>query len=191
MKKSVIIAILGAAGFAVSSYGQGIIQFDTYSGHFNGGSIAPVSYLGGAVVPDGVVSAELYYALGTVADPVSGVADSITTAISGAFTALPASITLVGNGGYIQGPQVQIQNYTTGPITFEIAFSAPGFAGRSGSFTESSINSVGLPVTYFGDNGPGPGQMLLAPVSVPEPTTLALAGLGGLATLIGLRRKQA
>ena len=32
---------------------------------------------------------------------------------------------------------------------------------------------------------------LLRGLAVPEPTTLALAGLGGLASLVALRRKQA
>jgi hypothetical protein len=193
MKKSVVIAVLGAAGFAVSSYGQGVIQFDTYAGSYNGGSIAQVSQLaGGAVVADGIFSGELYYAFGTVSDPVSATAASITQAISAQFTALPSSVTAV-IGGYIQdGTQVQIPGYTatTGPITFEIGFvGSNGQIGRSGSFTESSINVLGVPATTFGANGPGPGQMLVA--SVPEPTTLALAGLGGLASLIALRRKQA
>lgn len=195
MKKSVIIAVLGAAGFAVSSYGQGVIQFDTYAGSYNSGNISQVTYFNGAsagsVVPDGSFYGELYYALGTVSDPVGATAASITAAISPSFTAIASSITPVINGYIQDGTQLQIANYTSGAITFEIEVynSAGTFVGRSGAFTESSINLLGVPATTFGSNGSGPGQMLVA-TSVPEPTTLALAGLGGLASLVALRRKQ-
>jgi len=191
MKKSVIIAVLGAVGLAVSSYGQGIIQFDTYAGSYNGGSISQVKYLGGAIVPDGSFTATLYYSLGTVSDPVDTTAASILSPINAAFIALPLSLTQVING-WIQDPnQVLIPTYpsTGGPVTFEIVMTGQGWSGRSGSFTESVINQSSAPGTTFGANGPGPGQMFVAPV--PEPTTLALAGLGGLASLVAFRRKQA
>jgi len=202
MKKSVIIAALGMAAAVASSYGQGYIAFNTYVA--NAGAGASTSYFntfsGGPLVGStvsGAFSAELYYALGTVSDPVNlGQAASIMSPVTG-LTAIPSSTTAFdSNGdGWFQGGTVTIPGYSTGAVTFEIVatgtINGHAFVGRSGSFTESTIaNSLSAPLTAFGDNGPGPVNFFVATV-VPEPTTLALAGLGGLASLVALRRKQA
>jgi hypothetical protein len=87
-----------------------------------------------------------------------------------------------------------IPGYAGGLISFEIeAFNGTTIAnssirGRSGSFTMTSIaDSIIVPITAFGDNGqPMPDFVL----GVPEPATLALAGLGGLMSLAVFRRKQ-
>jgi PEP-CTERM motif len=147
----------------------------------------------------------LYYAIGTVSDPVNGNPSSLPTGLTdlGVFTGYDNSGGAVGAPGlgYFDGATVQIPGYTTGPITFEIvAFNGSSytsadttFRGRSGSFTESSIQTLGNPVTILGDNtiGGQPAFSVASVAPVPEPTTLALAGLGGLASLVALRRKQA
>ena len=193
MKKVIVMSVLGLAASVATSYGQGIILFDTYistpqvlTTYFNGPSAG--STIGTAF------SAELYYALGTVTDPVDATAGSIASPVSGAFTALPASISQVfGDGSVQDGNNVQIAAYGSGAISFEILYTGTvggvTYSGRSGAFTESKINVLGQPVTAFGDNGPFVQSISVA--AVPEPTTLALAGLGGLASLIALRRKQA
>jgi len=61
----------------------------------------------------------------------------------------------------------------------------PGYA--TASLTGFGIVPQAVLVAGF-MNG-GPTELTLSPV--PEPTTLALAGLGGLASLVALRRKQA
>jgi hypothetical protein len=192
MKKTIIIAVLGAAGFAASSYGQGAISFDTYAGvsgafpvYFNGANA-------GQTIGSGF-TAQLYYALGTVTDPVNNSdAASIMSSVGGAFTSIATSPVLP-NGSVQDGNGVIISAYSSGPISFEILFTGTvggvDYSGRTGAFTESSILTSG-PLSYFGDNGPGvPASFVAAPV--PEPTTLALAGLGGLASLVAFRRKQA
>jgi hypothetical protein len=191
MKKSIFIAVLGVAASVASSYGQGYIAFNSYSANTGNGAIALAA---DGVTPLNGYTADLYFALGTVTDPVNG---DWKSPVSGAFT----DVGLVGvtyANGYIFGPTAILPGYSTGPISFEVvAFNGSSyldpsttFRGRSGAFTESTIaNSASSPVTFFGDNGPGMPNFQVAPV--PEPTTLALAGLGGLASLVAFRRKQA
>jgi PEP-CTERM motif len=187
MKKSILIAILGVTASAATSFGQGYIAFTSYLA--NGGAGALTTFQGSSTPVPGTFSAELYYALGTVSDPVNGNPGS---PVSGLFTAVPGSITLydASNDGYFQGGTAILPTYASGAISFEVvAFGPAGAFGRSGAFTESIIaSSASAPVTNFGDNGTGMPSFV---VPVPEPTTLALAGLGGLASLVALRRKQA
>jgi PEP-CTERM motif len=203
MKKNVIASILGVAGLvglAASSYGQGSVIFNTY----NSTGYYPVTYSAAAQTALSVglgagpnVSVELGYFLGTTANPAN-------------FTLLASTIQAVGttpqaiNGtgpvvaGYIQGGGVTIPGYVSGPVSFEIlAWIATGngalggtyaTSGYNGSYvwTEPSIAPNPSPAGAFGNMT---GNAVLT--AVPEPTTLALAGLGGLASLVMLRRKQA
>jgi hypothetical protein len=203
MKKSIFIAVLGVAAVtATSSYGQGSIVFSSYVA--NGGVGAPTTYFSGGTGSVGEpFTAELYYFLGTVSDPVNtSLASSIYSDVTG-LALLPTSAAAYDNSGaatgaaglgYFDGPTVTIPGYTSGAVTFEyVAFNGSTYdtstiRGRSGSWTESSIAGSGLPAGNMGDNGITPDGLVAI---VPEPTTLALAGLGGLASLVALRRKQA
>jgi hypothetical protein len=185
MKKSVLIAILGVAACAATSYGQGYVVMNSYSA--NGLTGALTTMPDGVTPVAGTFTAELFYALGTVSDPGNG------GPISGLFTAIPSSLVNydLNNDGYFQlSSTVTVPTYASGAVSFEIWASGPGFQGRSGSFTESTIaSSASASPNFFGDNGPGMPNFSVSPV--PEPTTLALAGLGGLASLVAFRRKQA
>jgi PEP-CTERM motif len=180
MKKSILIAVLGVAACAATSYGQGYVVMNSYSANAGAGAITT---LGGTPVSS-AWTAELYFALGTVSD-------SAGVGLPGAgFTALPSSITSydANNDGYFQNATpVVIPGYSSGAISFEILASG-GSLYRSGAFTESKIGTdPASPPSVFGDNGTGMPNMV---IPVPEPTTLALAGLGGLASLVAMRRKQ-
>jgi hypothetical protein len=197
MKKTIVLAALGLAAVS-TTYGQGFVFMNSYGANQTAGFIT--TYFNGSnagtAVP-GTFSVELYYALGTVTDPVSANAASITAAPSGSFTALPSSITPydTSGDGYFgsvpNGPEVTISAYPSAgntPISFELVATGPGgYVGRSGAWTESSI-ATSAAGSFFGDNGLAPNFSVAA---VPEPATLALAGLGGLASLVALRRKQA
>jgi len=199
MKKSIFIAVLGVAAVAASSYGQGYIVFSTYTSNGGAGNIAET--LVGSTPLGSSYTASLYYALGTVADPVSQTAASITSPVSGAFTLYTGanSSPVFDNSGeatgtpglgFVDGGLLTIPGYTSGAISFELVATGPSERGRSGAWTESTIvSSASLPPGYFGDNGTAPAFFVASPV--PEPTTLALASLGGLASLVALRRKQA
>jgi hypothetical protein len=213
MKRNVIAAVLGAAGLvglAASSYGQGQINFDTYAstGYY------PVTYGAAAQTALGVgagagvnVDAELGYFVGALS---SG---TVFTLIPSTITALNPISAVPSSGGpaltgYIVGGTVAggIPGVTTAgaPVSFEIlawVASGPGAAGGtynsvggySGSFkwqdTFSLANIGGSsPSGHFQDLTGNAVLNLVVPV--PEPTTLALAGLGG-AALLALRRKKA
>jgi len=194
MKKSIFIAVVGMAACAATSYGQGYVVFNSYSADALAGAITTIGSLSGAPV-DSTFHADLYYFIGTVTDAVG----ATPTALPTGLTDLGISVAYDASGdGYFQGATTTIPGYSSGPITFEVvAFNGSTYAnstirGRSGAFTESSIaNSLSSPPSDFGDNGPGMPNFFVATVTpVPEPTTLALAGLGGLASLVAIRRKK-
>jgi hypothetical protein len=183
MKKSILIAVLGMAACAATSYGQGYVVMNSYSANQALGAIT--TYNGAPV--SGSWTAELYFALGTVSDSAG------FGAPGGAFTALPASITPYGGAvadGYFQNTTpIIVPGYAAGPVSFEVLANGGSILYRSGAFTESALQtSAASTPTVFGDNGPGMPNITIT--SVPEPTTLALAGLGGLVSLVAMRRKQ-
>ncbi len=200
MKKKIFLSILLLSTKVVSSYGQGLVIFSSYAAN---GSLGAITTYFGSSTPVGIgFTADLYYALGTVSDPVNSssfisiISDPTGLTDLGVFAAYDNSGVATGADGlgYFDGPTVIIPGYTSGPITFEVvAFNGSSYAdsifrGRSGSFTMDSIANIPGPATLFGDNGQSMPNFV---IPAPEPTTLALAGLGGLASLVAFRRKQA
>jgi len=195
MKKTIVMAALGLTASAVSSFGQGSVLFSSYNAN-NGAGAYTYLFNSTTAIPDGF-HADLYDAAGTVSDPVN---INLATG-AGSVSSLPTGLTdlnitgVTYSGGYFNDGANIITTATSGPITFEVvAFNGSTYAtstirGRSGSFTMTGLNAAPAPLNQLGDNGPGFPAMYVA--SVPEPTTLALAGLGGLASLVALRRKQA
>jgi len=181
MKKSIFIAVLGMAACAATSYGQGYVVMNSYLANSGAGALSTTSL---GVPLDSTWTAELYFALGTVTDPAGpGLPSS-------AFTALPSSIVSFGGAvanGYFQLPTpVMVPGYISGAISFEVLVDGAPYHG--GAFTESTLQtSAASAPSIFGDNGPGMPNII---VPVPEPTTLALVGLGGLASFVAMRRKQ-
>jgi hypothetical protein len=188
MKKALFTSIIGLAA-AVSSYGQGSVFFSTYTGTV----YQPIKYA--APLPSGTAAgqtigsgftAQLYYGLG------SGLAFSALSPLSGATQAVGTQL-----AGYVTGGIVTIPGYSSGPVTFAIVAyngtdwgttlaSASGIAtllGNVATWTEPSIAASPNPAGLFG-NVPA-----ITVSAVPEPTTMALAGLGSLALLAVRRRK--
>jgi hypothetical protein len=177
MKRKVLSTILGAAGIfglVATSHAQGRVYFDNY----NATPYYPIVYSGTDDPAGSEAYAELGYALGTT-----------TTG----FTLIPSSTTEVNSAtpGYFQGGIVLIPGYTSGPVSFEI-LSWVGTSYASATYT-GSINwtepSIAVSPARAGFFSHLPGDIVLTPT--PEPTTLALAGLGGLASLVAFRRKNA
>lgn len=189
MKKSIILSILGVTAAALTSYGQGNVNFTSY--YANGGAGAATYVFGTSIfVPDGY-NVDLYYAFGTTSDTVASASPNSVAAVPSGMTDLGVTGLTTYSGGYFGNPivTVTIPGYTSGAITFEVvAFNGADYAsstirGRSGSFTMASIATGANPVPAL----TGLPDFYVAPV--PEPTTLALAGLSGLA-LFAFRRKQ-
>jgi len=206
MKKTVILAVLGMAAGVASSYAQGSIQFNTYAA--NGSTSYVAKYGNGASAGSPVANSftgELLYSLTPITDAASS---SQAPLSAGWLVASTGSFATTGIPGTVSGPNFVLMPYTAGtPIYFEIAaFSgssyanslgvAGAYAGHTASFSQTLATGItgaspadGNPAN--GGSGFLAGSFNVYTVAVPEPTTLALAGLGGLASLVALRRKQA
>lgn len=215
MKKAIVASILGIAGSVATTYGQGIIQFNNYATT----SFQPVYFVGGGNADSANVEVALLYALGTFANTSSFLASAtqVSTAFidptlntAGTYHGSPTIGTGGPGGYYTQGAAAVLAGWavgdtatfmvegwdSTGGLTFANALAK----GQSGLWTEtvdpglasSSLTGFGIVPTSIGAPA---GLMANGPLSVglvvPEPTTLALAGLGGLASLVALRRKKA
>jgi hypothetical protein len=184
MKRILIAAILG---IAVTSpcLGEGKVQFENYT--VNNYAGAPIFYTPGVLIPGSYgFNAELAYAFGTVSDPAGN---------GGLLPAFALQGTLVPIGGiYSFGPgyfcdiwDERIPDYVSGPITFEVlAFSGASYdtsiiRGHSAAFTLPYI-ATGIQL-----NGRQLNGMQSFTLIIPEPSGLALAGLGAL--MIYRRRK--
>jgi PEP-CTERM motif len=196
MKKQVLASVLGVAGLlglTASSYGQAQIFFDNYvaSPYYN------VQYAGTGVAAGTEVSVELGYAVGagqttgftllpatitTINPAASQPNNGVGPAVGGWFDGPIATLTGVGSG---QAATLEVLAWTT---TGGTTFANAAFTGTL-IWTEpgATLGGNGLPASNFTAM---PGSVILNPTVVPEPTTLALAGLGSLASLVALRRKQ-
>jgi hypothetical protein len=193
MKRKTIAAVLGAVGLAATSYGQGYINFNNYEAtpyyavmYGTQGQGIPALLAGTAAGPE--VSVEMGYEFGTQTS-FTLVPSSITP-ISGTISA-PDNGVGPSIGGWYLGPTITIPGYASGSVTFEAiaTVNSGAAAGDSGKliWTEpATAIATGLSAPGFFTGLTGD----LVIVGVPEPTTLALAGLGG-AALLALRRKKA
>jgi hypothetical protein len=212
MKKVIVASILGLAGSVATTYGQGIILFDNYDST----TFQPVLYgsgvtgqAAGANVNNASATISLLYALGTYSSVSSFLAAATTVAttpIDPTKNNPNAGFGGTGPGGYYDdGTAVVLPGWTTSATaTFltegSLLNGSQPLSGMSSLWTEvvdpgyatASLTGFGIvpqAVLVAGFMNGGPTELTLSPV--PEPTTLALAGLGGLASLVALRRKQA
>jgi len=205
MKKSIILGILGLTVGVVSSYGQGAVYLDNYVSS-TANQVFLSAALGGGLVPAGY-TAGLYY------DPTAGAnitgaigADPLGTAIP---TSLNAALVLatgagstagfIGSGYFTPTASFVIQpgaatpaqsSYTLMVVAYNGAsYATSSIRGHSAAVFEQdaapSILAGGDIGTFFPSGVP-----LFTVSSVPEPTTMALGGLG-LAALLVARRKKA
>lgn len=181
MKKSIVASIIGVVATVAaieSSHGQGFVAFNNYYSAADQ-TVRLDGLLGGAPLGP-TYSAALLYQIGTGAlIPVSAADGGI--------------VQFNGPGappGYFIGGSATIQGYVSGPITLLVqAYNGADYAsstirGQSALLNLGSISGPGIPV---GDLGPGLVSFTVS--TVPEPSTLALIGLGTGALLFLRRRK--
>ncbi|HEY5297630.1 MAG TPA: PEP-CTERM sorting domain-containing protein [Verrucomicrobiae bacterium] len=211
MKKTVIASVLGVVALVAtvsSSYGQGTVVFQNYS--FGADALnAPVTFASpgldgtSAVTPGEDVGstfvADLLYSLnGGSTYTLLTQANANQAAYPSVFGFSAADGDTGNYAGDFFGNGVTIPDYSSGAITFIVeAYNGSSYAnstgvgfwrGQSSAFTMPSIATGTQPVPDFvGYLTP----FSVSTLAVPEPTTLALAGLGGLASLVAFRRKKA
>jgi hypothetical protein len=193
MKRALIATILGLAASVASSYGQASYVFDTYFGIAAVGAAPSAGVVQwtttASLAPAGQAGVPVLDAAGFKGDLLWSVASGPGAGSGDLGLAIPVT------GGYIQ--QQTIVNfdptYTVAgiPITFTIeAFNGASYA------TSTAYGS--LVWTDAAGEVPGTGAKAFAltlPIvvsqaaAVPEPTTLALAGLGA-AGLLMFRKRQ-
>lgn len=203
MKKALILGILGLAAAATQSFGQGSTAFDNY----DSSPYMPVMY-GGKGVTNTTIKVDLLFAIGTQST-TAGMTDA------GLAVAIDPGKTALGNAGYWDGVVVTVPGYVSGPVsmaveawntaanngagagyaTFAAASSqttAPGGQwGVSPVWQESSIAGNGLPANFWsGLPGPNGAALLTMTVNpVPEPSIIALCGIGAAALMVSRRKK--
>jgi len=203
MKKSLVLSILGLAAAAATSYGQGSIAFNTYNA--KGGSGIITTYAAGLGHGNGTTGIGNTFT-GLLLWSSVAINDTATTGPIAFGTLLTAGwnvglsytfATPAGNigAGYIASPSnLNIAAPVGTALFFEVvafdgaSYATGTFAGHSASFTGTLATGTTLPgADQLNNMAPFQVQAVL----VPEPATLALAGLGGLASLVMLRRKKA
>lgn len=213
MKKTIIALVLGAvASAAVNSVqAQGFVVFGNYTGGF--AQTAPVTYVGaslgalqnGSLVgissggADPTFTASLLYSFGANL--------GVTYTQYGTADFLGVNGDTIDNGAGLFGGalnSITIPGYSSGACDFIIqVYNGSDYASSTirGQSTVITVNPLatagnGLPTgTMFSaenaNANPGLVAFTVSPVVVPEPSTLALAGLGGFGMLMALRRKKA
>jgi hypothetical protein len=216
MKRALVASILGLAASIVTSYGQfmgGYIFFNTYDPNnyapvtwTTTASLAPAGLAGTQVLPSADFTADLLFS-DSAGSGDTYLLNSPTTPTS----SLGIGLSMIGGygAGWILGPAVQFP-YTSGSVTFTIElfqgasyaaakapFSGLGYVSLTWTEPAAAIATGESPVGYFTAlpvpdvYTPGENGYLVVQLSpVPEPTTLAIVGLSGLATFMGFRRRK-
>jgi hypothetical protein len=200
MKKTIILAFLGLTAAAATSYGQGTIAFDTYdAGPGSAGIITTYGAGNGALSGTGLGKTFTGVLLWSTVNIPDQASTSLTAGlpITAGWNYGPTYTFATGSApvaGFLLSPQNLVISSAVGQtLYFEIAayngaaYGSSTIQGHSATFTATLVTGQTLPSGQQLNNL----QSFSAFSVVPEPATMALAGLGGLASLVMLRRKKA
>lgn len=217
MKRQILASILGiAAAMALNSaHAQGTVSLDNYDGY--GAKIVYGTGVPGGTTGNGVVNNTpagvtwtigLYYALGNVTGSVSsdptGTADPSTLGGGLAFLSGNPGDTTTFNessdpGTFITSANAIIPGYSSGVVTFEVVsysganYDASTYRGHSSAFTLTpATGTATAPYISSGTAvslGSLGGMQQFSASPVPEPSILALSGIGAAALML-IRRKK-
>jgi hypothetical protein len=201
MKKTIVMAVLGLAASAATTFGQGLATFDSYASSIATSFGSDQGANAGNALSSGF-TASLVYSLSAVVQGASAVGD--TTLAAGLLQAYqmpdaansangPLAASYYG-AGYFTGSgnsaDLRLASYSGSALVYMevIAYNGTTYAnstirGHSAIFSESLATGINSP----SDVAFTPFSVVTA---VPEPTTMALGGLG-LAALLVARRKKA
>jgi PEP-CTERM motif len=203
MKKSIVLAILGVATAAgmTSSYGQGSVVFKNYfsssSPTINFGASAGAN---AGMALGSSFEAQLLWFNGLTSDASSltavGSPVIFGTSVTGASPVADGD--LAHGAGYFIGPTVSLTGYSSGLATFEVMVTGTEngvtYSGVSSLFTMTPATGASPPPGFNQvQSGTGAIQYdgsTYNVEAVPEPTTMALGGLG-MAAMMFFRRKRA
>ena len=218
MKLTATLAALVAAG-AMSTFGQGYVLFVTAKSgvydNFSGASVvAPGDVTGTFLWNASTTAADpLGAGVATTATTLSGSWGTVSNMMASGWNVASnggteadvadnASGSFKGQQAYNGGVSCGLQNSAagssievvvigwdnlTGAGTLGAAAQAGDALGWSGAFVYATGGSAGATVSTFGQSGFAPFGVVGA---TPEPTSLAIAGLGGLSMLFLRRRKS-
>jgi hypothetical protein len=174
MKRNLVASVLGLAASAVVAYGQSAVLFDNY---LSGQPVQWTSDAAGA--PPGRAGSLVEFADGFVANLLWQFGTTTGDAGLRVPVGLPAP-------GYFSGPMVSITGYSAPSfITFTVqAWTGMDYASSTARGSLSWIEPSLSPGPVNPLNMPGP----LIVQYIPEPSVLALTGLGLGAALIARRR---
>lgn len=182
MKKLILTVALGVA--CVSAFAQGQLNF----ANFGAGANAPIFDTDGTTKLAGTAfQADLYWAPGTVTDStvLTALGQPANFASSGFFLGGTRTITGQPGGATITG-QVRVWDTADGSSWSQVA-NSPSATARVGESVLFQIALTVPPTTPNSLTGLNGHSFSLHPV--PEPSALALAGVG-LAGMLVLRRRK-
>lgn len=215
MKKTLIVTLLATAT-AVGSFAQGYVDFNGFLGNAKNNYTTPGTavnqsglYVELFVALSGTPATAVSTATGVSGAPTASSSYQIAAAWNAilndanfvAVGGISPAVTS-GNGGFA-GAISQTSNVGVGTYTmYEVAW----YAGAGGTLTTAAAAaaagsyvgwSQAFQYTTTAGTVPPPaalssatvGNIFVGGLATPEPTTVALAGLGGLA-LLGLRRRK-
>ena len=185
MKKILLTTI--AAGCSFAAFGQGQVVFENFnvSSTINFGAHSP-----GAPAPLGGFTVALLWFNGSSFQTIDTFQSSVANVGAsnpGYFNAGVVNVpTFTATGSFeVQGWYNTAANYGTYAQAVAAA-TGTTYAGTTTQFTAKEVTSPTTPVDIAAPGG-WSGSLLLTPV--PEPTTIALGGLGAAALLLFRRRK--